>query len=225
MIRVLIIEDDHMLGDTLALYLQGEGYEVSRVDNAERGLILLSSQPDIIILDLVLPDSQGINPCALIRGHTQAPIIVTSSLTDVHERIRSLTEGADDFMCKPFSMQELKARIEAVLRRSSLPVNPTTGPAPEPGITIDLERRIILHNYSKIETTFSEFEIMKLFLLNPGKVFSRYALIEAIRGVDSYINDRTVDVHITKLRKKLEENPKQPRYIHTIWGVGYKFTP
>ncbi|KQY93515.1 two-component system response regulator [Paenibacillus sp. Root52] len=224
MTKVLIIEDDNMLGDTLSLYLQGEGYDVIRVDNARDGLLQLQALPDIILLDLMLPDLGGKNPCLLIREHTTTPIIVISSLTDISERIRSLSDGADDYVCKPFSMQELKARIEAVLRRTAIHHNSIMSKE-QPGISLDLERRTILLNHRKIETTFSEFEIMKLFVLNPGRVYSRYALIEAIRGLDAYINDRTIDVHIAKLRKKIEINPKNPQYIHTIWGVGYKFTP
>ncbi|WP_434753100.1 response regulator transcription factor [Paenibacillus amylolyticus] len=224
MTKVLIIEDDNMLGDTLSLYLQGEGYEVFRVDTIGGALLQLETKPNIILIDLMLPDSGEKNPCALMREHTSLPMIVISSLTEVSERIRSLTAGADDFVCKPFSMQELKARMEAVLRRYAL-LEAFSVTETDTGLTLDLARRTILLNNRRVETTFSEFEIMKLFVLNPGKVFSRYALIEAIRGIDAYINDRTIDVHITKLRKKIEDNPKTPQYIQTIWGVGYKFTP
>ncbi|PYE42704.1 response regulator transcription factor [Paenibacillus barcinonensis] len=224
MTKVLIIEDDNMLGDTLSLYLQGEEYEVCRVDTIWGGLLQLETRPDIILLDLLLPDSKEKHPCALMREHTSVPIIVISSLTEVSERIRSLTDGADDFVCKPFSMQELKARIEAVLRRYTL-LKSSPVVEHDTGISLDLARRTILLNHRRIETTFSEFEIMKLFVAHPGKVFSRYALIEAIRGIDAYIHDRTIDVHITNLRKKIEDNPKTPQYIQTVWGVGYKFTP
>lgn len=217
MTKVLIIEDDNMLGDTLSLYLQGEGYDVIRVDNARDGLLQLQARPDILLLDLMLPDSGNKNPSSLMRQHTAIPIIVISSLTEVSERIRSLTDGADDYVCKPFSMQELKARIEAVLRRYSI-LNSSVVTEQESGISLDLARRTVLLNNQRVEMTFSEFEIMKLFILNPGKVYSRYALIEAIRGIDAYINDRTIDVHITKLRKKIEVNPKNPQYIQTIWG-------
>lgn len=224
MTKVLIIEDDNMLGDTLSLYLQGEGYDVFRVDTIGAALLRLDTRPNIILIDLMLPDSGEKNPCAFMREHTSIPMIVISSLTEVSERIRSLTDGADDFVCKPFSMQELKARIEAVLRRYAI-LNSSSLNDKETGLTLDLARRTILLNNRKVEMTFSEFEIMKLFVHNPDKVFSRYALIESIRGIDAYINDRTIDVHITKLRRKIEDNPKNPQFIQTIWGVGYKFTP
>lgn len=224
MTRVLIIEDDNMMGETLSLYLQGEGYDVVRVGTIHEGLLQLQTLPDIILLDLVLPDLQGAHPCSLLRRHTLIPMIVVSSLTDISERVRSLTDGADDYVCKPFSMQEVKARIEAILRRTTITATPSSA-AETSGITLDVERRSVTINHRKIETTFSEFEIMKLLVMNPGKVFSRYELIEAIRGIDAYIHDRTIDVHITKLRKKIEINPKNPKYIHTIWGIGYKYTP
>jgi DNA-binding response OmpR family regulator len=150
----------------------------------------------------------------------------------VSDRIQALTAGADDYLCKPFSMQELKARIMATSRRallynsslSQLAVAQETVEAQNPNrIRIDLERRSIYIHNQVIETTFSEFEIMKLFYQHPGKVFSRDDLINSIRGIDSYVNERSIDVHVTNLRKKIEDNPKQPTYIKTVWGIGYKF--
>ncbi|KOS00596.1 response regulator transcription factor, partial [Paenibacillus polymyxa] len=136
-----------------------------------------------------------------------------------------LTLGADDYICKPFSMQELKARMEALFRRIEITRLQGRGRAPEPetGITLDLARRMITVNGQNVETTYSEFELMKLFYLNRGIVFSRYALIQALRGTDSFINERAVDVHINHLRRKIEKDPKKPQLIKTIWGIGYKF--
>jgi len=234
MTKVLIIEDDNIFGDMLSLYLTEEQYEVTRVPSAGEGIRSLTDfPPNVILLDLMLPDTEGINACALLREYTNIPIIVTSAETKVSERIQSLTEGADDYLCKPFSMQELKARIEAVLRRtgglqplaaaaaSSEPIAPAA--ADDWTLTLDMARRLLICNGQEIETTYSEFEIMKLLYHNPAKVFSREELINAIRGIDSYINERAIDVHITNLRKKIEANPKEPQYIKTVWGVGYKF--
>ncbi|GMK39001.1 DNA-binding response regulator [Paenibacillus sp. CCS19] len=230
MTKVLIIEDDNIFGDMLSLYLTEEQYEVVRVASAGEGLRTLSDYaPNVILLDLMLPDTEGINACALLREFTNIPIIVISAETKVSERIQSLSEGADDYMVKPFSMQELKARIEAVLRRTIVtqtqmaPPSPVTPSADERSLTLDLARRLLICNGAEIETTYSEFEIMKLLYNNPSKVFSREELINAIRGIDSYINERAIDVHITNLRKKIESNPKEPQYIKTVWGVGYKF--
>ncbi|AUS26596.1 response regulator transcription factor [Paenibacillus polymyxa] len=228
MSNVLIIEDDNMLGDTLSLYLTGEGYDVTRVEQATEGIARLDRvQPDIILLDLLLPDLDGVNPCPLIRKHTDVPIIVISTENDISERIRTLTLGADDYICKPFSMQELKARIEALFRRIKITrlqgrgISPVA--EPETGITLDLARRMVTVNGQMVEMTYSEFELMKLFYTNRGIVFSRYALIQALRGTDSFINERAVDVHINHLRRKIEKDPKKPQLIKTIWGIGYKF--
>ncbi|KAE8557693.1 response regulator transcription factor, partial [Paenibacillus polymyxa] len=227
MSNVLIIEDDNMLGDTLSLYLTGEGYHVTRVELATEGIARLDRvQPDIILLDLLLPDLDGVNPCPLIRKHTDVPIIVISTENDISERIRTLTLGADDYICKPFSMQELKARIEALFRRIKITrlqgrgISPVA--EPETGITLDLARRMVTVNGQMVEMTYSEFELMKLFYTNRGIVFSRYALIQALRGTDSFINERAVDVHINHLRRKIEKDPKKPQLIKTIWGIGYK---
>ncbi|MEE4579990.1 response regulator transcription factor [Paenibacillus polymyxa] len=228
MSNVLIIEDDNMLGDTLSLYLTGEGYHVTRVEQATEGIARLDRvQPDIILLDLLLPDLDGVNPCPLIRKHTDVPIIVISTENDISERIRTLTLGADDYICKPFSMQELKARIEALFRRIKITrlqgrgISPVA--EPETGITLDLARRMVTVNGQMVEMTYSEFELIKLFYTNRGIVFSRYALIQALRGTDSFINERAVDVHINHLRRKIEKDPKKPQLIKTIWGIGYKF--
>ncbi|QDY82546.1 response regulator transcription factor [Paenibacillus polymyxa] len=228
MSNVLIIEDDNMLGDTLSLYLTGEGYDVTRVEQATEGIARLDRvQPDIILLDLLLPDLDGVNPCPLIRKHTDVPIIVISTENNISERIRTLTLGADDYICKPFSLQELKARIEALFRRIKITrlqgksISPEA--EPENGITLDLARRMVTVNGQMIEMTYSEFELMKLFYSNRGIVFSRYALIQALRGTDSFINERAVDVHINHLRRKIEKDPKKPQLIKTIWGIGYKF--
>ncbi|CCC85205.1 sensory transduction protein regX3 [Paenibacillus polymyxa M1] len=228
MSNVLIIEDDNMLGDTLSLYLTGEGYNVTRVELATEGIALLNKeQPDIILLDLLLPDLDGVNPCPLIRKHTDVPIIVISTENNISERIRTLTLGADDYICKPFSMQELKARIEALFRRIKITRlqgrNTSPEAEPENGISLDLARRMVIVNGQMVEMTYSEFELMKLFYSNRGIVFSRYALIQALRGTDSFINERAVDVHINHLRRKIEKDPKKPQLIKTIWGIGYKF--
>jgi DNA-binding response OmpR family regulator len=231
--RILVVEDDQIIGEMLTLYLTQEEFEVQRVDTARGGLQALTScDPDVVLLDLMLPDSQGMDLCAEFRAHTNVPIIVVSMKTAVSDRIEAISSGADDFLVKPFSMQELKVRIDAVLRRThpssfhSPAYARTASPAAvgvHPEIWIDLERRTILRNGQPLETTFSEYEIMKLFYEHPGKVYTREELINAVRGIDSFVNDRAIDVHVTNLRRKLENNPKAPKFIKTVWGVGYKF--
>jgi DNA-binding response OmpR family regulator len=231
--RVLVIEDDPIIGEMLTLYLTEEQFEVKRVETAREGKFALGAfNPDILLLDLMLPDASGTELCAQFRQLTSIAIIVISMKTAVTDRIQAISSGADDYLCKPFSMQELKVRMNAVLRRS-VNQNPKLVPtmhdafptttSPPQGLSLDLERRTIVLNGEHIETTFSEYEIMKLFYQHPSRVFSREELINTVRGIDSFINDRAIDVHVTNLRRKLENNPKEPQYIKTVWGVGYKF--
>jgi DNA-binding response OmpR family regulator len=233
--RVLVVEDDPIIGEMLTLYLTEENFDVQRVETAREGKLALGIyNPDILLLDLMLPDANGTELCAEFRQLTAVPIIVISMKPSVTVRIQAISNGADDFLVKPFSMQELKVRMEAVLRRATS-LSPAAKPAKalhaqgdampdiDQGLSLDLERRTIVLNGEHIETTFSEYKIMKLFFHHPNRVFSREELINAVRGIDSFINDRAIDVHVTNLRRKLEKNPKEPQYIKTVWGVGYKF--
>lgn len=230
--KVLIIEDDNMIGEMLTMYLSEEGYAVKRVETGLLGLQELDQfQPDIILLDLMLPDVNGTELCSKLRSVSPVPIIIVSMKLEVADRVDALNAGADDYLCKPFSMRELKARITANIRRTHL-IQQTFGTSEslitdsnqdEEIITLDIERRSLYVNKRLVETTFSEFEIMKLFCANRGKVYSREELINTLRGFDSFVTDRAIDVHIANLRKKIEEHPREPKFIKTVWGVGYKF--
>lgn len=220
------------MGEMLAMYLSEEGFNVQTAENGQKG-IELSKQfsPDVILLDMVLPDKSGLEICKEIRSFSTTPILIVSMKTEVSERVDALKAGADDYLCKPFSMRELTARIEVLIRRTYK--YPKVDEAEEENLTelvsksdavmLDLDRRLIYLNNVYIETTFSEFEIMRLFITNEEKVFSREELLNELRGYDSFVTDRTIDVHIANLRKKIEINPKEPKYIRTVWGVGYKF--
>lgn len=232
MYKILIIEDDQIMGEMLAMYLSEEGFHVQTAENGQKG-IEWSKQfsPDVILLDMVLPDKSGLEICKEIRSYSTTPILIVSMKTEVSERVDALKAGADDYLCKPFSMRELTARIEVLIRRTYK--YPKVDEAEEENLTelvsksdavmLDLDRRLIYLNNVYIETTFSEFEIMRLFITNEEKVFSREELLNELRGYDSFVTDRTIDVHIANLRKKIEINPKEPKYIRTVWGVGYKF--
>ncbi|WP_168118683.1 response regulator transcription factor [Paenibacillus sp. HB172176] len=233
MYKVLVIEDDVMMNNMLSMYLTEEGYSVKQAFQGDVGLQLARDfQPDLILLDLILPEMDGIEVCTEIRLTSNVPIMVLSMKTEVSERVHALKAGADDYMCKPFSMHEMTARVEALLRRShsvhgetALQTAATAETSlPESLISLDKERRQLLVRGRMIETTFSEYELMKLFLSNPGKVFSREELINAIRGFDSIVTDRAIDVHIVNLRRKIEQNPKEPKLIRTVWGFGYKYS-
>jgi len=233
MYKVLVIEDDVMMSNMLSMYLSEEGYSVMQAYRAEEGLKLVADfVPDIVLLDLMLPDLDGMEVCTLIRKRSNMPIMILSMKSEVSERVQALKAGADDYMCKPFSMHEMTARVEALIRRSSttqaemyreIAVAVDEREEIDP-IQLDFERRLLLVRGQFVETTFSEYELMKLFLAYPGKVFSREELINALRGFDSFVTDRAIDVHIVNLRKKIEQNPKEPQLIRTVWGFGYKYT-
>lgn len=234
MYKLLIIEDDQIMGEMLAMYLTEEGYSVKIADHGQKGLELAKSfSPDVFLVDMILPDMHGTRLCSELRSFSFAPILIVSMKTDVSDRVEALQAGADDYICKPFSLREISAKIGAMIRRTHQYQQPTsienteqtdtTIPCSENTFLIDLERRAIYVNQFHVETTFSEFEIMRLFITNEGKVFSREELLYELRGFDSFVTDRAIDVHIANLRKKIEDNPKEPKYIRTVWGVGYKF--
>lgn len=232
--KVLVVEDDNMVGEMSTMYLSEEGYSVKRAVNGKEGLDMLEQyHPDLVMLDIVLPDISGIELCLEIRKISCVPILAVSMKTEVLDRVDALVAGADDYLCKPFSMRELTARVAALIRRAHMqpqPIDPVVQPVHTFGlieeggpIALDYERRAIYVHSSYVDTTYSEFEIMKLFVANKEKVFSRDELINALRGIDSFVNDRSIDVHIANLRKKIELDPKEPKLIKTVWGIGYKY--
>ncbi|MBD0383474.1 response regulator transcription factor [Paenibacillus sedimenti] len=228
MSKVLIIEDDLSIGEMMSIYLHEEGYEVKRAENGRQGeALFLEFIPDVIVLDIMLPDANGIQLCSFFRNASNVPILMVSAKNDVSDRVRGLQTGADDYLCKPFSMRELAARVQALLRRAHTypPVPGPVGTAvmTEQAVHLDIEKRCLYVHNKVIDTTFSEFEIMKLFWQNQGRVYSREELLNRVRGFDSYVTERAIDVHIANLRKKIEADPKDPKYIKTVWGVGYKF--
>ncbi|GIP17967.1 DNA-binding response regulator [Paenibacillus montaniterrae] len=231
MYKVLVVEDDVMMSDMLSMYLSEEGYDVKQAFTGKEGLQLIDQfMPHLLLLDLMLPDMNGITLCYEVREKSTIPIMILSMKSEVSDRVSALKAGADDYLCKPFSMHELTARVEALIRRSirmTSEIKETRFLQPEvdESIQLDYERRQLIVRGQAVETTFSEYEIMKLFLTSPNKVFSRDELISAIRGFDSFVTDRAIDVHIVNLRKKIEQNPKEPKLIKTVWGFGYKYSP
>ncbi|MBJ6360997.1 response regulator transcription factor [Paenibacillus sp. GCM10012307] len=233
--KILIVEDDPIMGDMLSIYLQEEGYLVQQAHTGLEGLRLLAEYaPDIVLLDLMLPDWDGIRLCTEMRGRSDVPIMVVSMKTEVSERVEALKAGADDYLCKPFSLHELTARVYALIRRAKtlsaerMPfmVEESTAAAsllPAAEVVVDQQKRTVEVRGERVETTYSEFELLRMFISQPGRVFSREDLINAIRGDESFVTDRAIDVHIVNLRKKIERNAKEPKFIRTVWGVGYKY--
>lgn len=248
MYKVLMIEDDAMIGDMVTMYLKEEGFHVIREENGVGGIAAISQfQPDLILLDWVLPDMDGLAICRQVRETSSVPIMIISMKNKIVERVNALGAGADDFMCKPFSMHELIARAHALIRRAKMYSSMNHQPVPQSkrqeeesvkvpksavvASVMDKHDKITLNPNTRsmrvygeiVETTYSEFEIMKCFINNPGRVYSREDLLQTVRGFDSFVTDRAIDVHIANLRKKIEDNPKEPKWIRTVWGVGYKF--
>jgi DNA-binding response OmpR family regulator len=249
MYKVLMIEDDAMIGDMVTMYLKEEGFHVIREENGTSGIAIIPQfQPDLILLDWMLPDMDGLAICRQVRETSSVPIMIVSMKNKIVERVNALGAGADDFMCKPFSMHELIARAHALIRRAQryptmnqFPVAQSIQKVQEEvkpakstvlaAAVMDKQDKITLNTNTRsmsvygeiVETTYSEFEIMRCFINNPGRVYSREDLLQTVRGFDSFVTDRAIDVHIANLRKKIEDNPKEPKWIRTVWGVGYKF--
>lgn len=230
--KVLLIEDDALIGEMIKMYLTDEGYIVKRVETGVQGLSVIKEfNPDIVIIDFILPDINGTEVCKEVRRDSFVPIIMISMNTEVLNRVEALLVGADDYLCKPFSMKELQARLFALMRRAyQEPIQRESDDmdfetrVEEKSIIIEQNYRAIKVHGKRVETTFTEFEIMSLFYNHPERVFSREELITYLRGMDTPVNERSIDVHVMKLRNKIEENPKNPKYIKTVWGIGYKFS-
>ncbi|MCM3207578.1 MULTISPECIES: response regulator transcription factor [Paenibacillus] len=228
-VKVLLIEDERNLADMIAFFLEEEGYQTERAHNAREALQAFSGfKPDIVVTDLMLPETDGNELVQSLRQHSTIPVLMISASTMLNDRLRALQNGADDFLCKPFSLKELDVRIRALLRRSSIfhseKVVVTNEATAVPGhVSVNEYRRTLFVEDCEIEVTHIEFEIMKEFHRSPGKVFTRNELMDRIKGSERAYLDRTIDVHISSLRKKIEPDPKNPRYIKTVWGTGYKY--
>ncbi len=225
---ILIIDDDHKLNALLKNYLSSFGMSVLTAEHPDQGLTLFRQQrPSLIILDLMLPEKDGFAVCREIRQESSVPIIMLTARGDLPDRIAGLELGADDYLAKPFEPRELVARIQTVLRRvdgesgpSSLPTRLQAGE-----LTVDLRTRTAWLKDQPLDLTTMEFEILALFLKNPEAVLSREEIMDRIRGVDWEAYNRSIDVAVSRLRHKLHDDPKRPRYIKTIWGAGYQFLP
>ena len=225
---ILIIDDDQKLNELLKDYLSPFGMAVLTAEHPDQGLTLFRQQsPSLIILDLMLPEKDGFAVCREIRKESSVPIIMLTARGDLPDRIAGLELGADDYLAKPFEPRELVARIQTVLRRSDGESGPHSLPnqikAEE--LTVDLRKRTALLSGQLLDLTTMEFEILALFLKNPEAVLSREEMMDRIRGIDWEAYNRSIDVAVSRLRHKLKDDPKRPRYIKTIWGAGYQFLP
>lgn len=224
--KVLIVDDEKLLVKGIKFNFEQEGFEVETAYDGEEAIKLAKDKSiDIIILDLMLPKIDGLSVCQKIREFSRVPIIMLTAKAEDMDKIMGLEYGADDYITKPFNILELKARVKAILRRTSKNEG-KGGKQPSQfsdGIEIDYNLRKVKIKGKWIELTSKEFDLIDLFVNNPGKVYSREQLLDIIWGYDYPGDIRTVDVHVRRLREKIEPNAAEPAYILTKWGVGYYF--
>ena len=220
--KILVVDDQRNIVDIVKAYLEREGYKVIVAYDGRSALELARRQsPELIILDLMLPEISGWDVCRTLRKESEVPIIMLTARDDTTDKIVGLELGADDYVTKPFDPKELVSRVNAVLRRTEgrmiLKV-----PLVIADLSIEIEKRLVCRGGKAIGLTPIEFELLRILAQNPGRVYSRMQLLDMVQG-DAYEGyDRTIDSHIKNLRKKIEPNPEHPRYIITVYGVGYK---
>jgi len=218
--RILIVEDEAEIADIVRAYLEREGFKVFIAKDGKTALSVLKRGFDLIILDLMLPDIQGEEICKAIRGDSDIPIIILTAKSDEETKIKGLGIGADDYIVKPFSPRELVARIKALIRRA---YNSRRYSFNNRDLIIDVNRFEVKKGGSLITLTQTEFNLLRYLAEHPDQIFTRLQLVNIILGYDFDGYDRTIDAHIKNIRHKIEDDPREPVYIKTIYGVGYKF--
>jgi two-component system, OmpR family, response regulator len=220
--KILIVDDEKKIVEIIKAYLEREGFQILTAFDGRTALDLaLNQHPDLIVLDLMLPEISGWDVCRRIRKESEVPIIMLTARDEVTEKIVGLEMGADDYLTKPFDPKELVSRVRAVLRRTEPKATPKNV-IQIAGLSIDIEKRQVHRDELSVELTPNEFELLRVLAENPGQVFSRMQLLDKVQG-DAYEGyERTIDSHIKNLRKKIEIDPEHPRYIVTVYGVGYK---
>ena len=219
---VLIVEDEKKISDISRAYLEKEGFRVRLAETGRDALELIREEPDIVVLDLMLPDMAGEEICRIIREGSDVPIIMLTAKSGEEDRIKGLGIGADDYMVKPFSPRELVARVKAHLRRAGktrkkiLSFN-------RGRLKMDLERHEVTKEDARIQLTLTEFKILVALAENHGRILSRNQLVNIVQGYDFEGYDRTIDAHVKNIRHKIESDSKSPEFIQTVYGVGYKF--
>ena len=223
--KILVVDDEELLVKGIRFNLQNDGYEViTSFNGAEAVRLAQSEQPDLVVLDIMMPEMDGLTACRHIREFSNIPIILLTAKADDMDKLMGFDNGADDYLTKPFNILELKARIRALLRRSGQQVKDNSQNTVTVGtITLDLDARNAYRNGELADLTAKEFDVIEFLMRNPNRVYSREALLDTIWAYEYRSDIRTVDVHIRRLREKLELDPAQPQYIMTKWGVGYYF--
>ena len=224
--KLLVADDEEMIREAVASYLESQGYQVFRAENGEEALNILKREPiSLVILDLMLPDLPGEEVCVRIRKQSRVPIIMLTAKNVEYDMIHVLDLGADDYITKPFSLKNLSARVQAVLRRSTEDLVPLARQFSwnQGDLVIDYDRKEVRKKGEPVALTAIEWKLLAAFTKYPQKIFTRENLIELVFGLDFSGYDRVIDTHIKNLRKKIEDDSKQPVYLCTVHGMGYKF--
>lgn len=224
---IVVADDERKIRELVRSYLEREGYSVLVADSGARALEAVErAHPDLLVLDLMLPDLAGEEVARTIRTHSDMPVIMLTAKASEDDRVNGLRLGADDYLVKPFSPRELVARVEAVLRRSGGAAGVTRAQSFGYGaLTIERDGREVSLEGRVVELTRSEFDLLLALASHPGRAFSRYELVTKVQGYDYEGYERTIDAHVKNLRRKLDDDPKDPRFVLTVPGVGYKFGP
>jgi len=223
--RILLVDDEKSIQTLLSYPLRKDGYHVTSAQDGREALQRFDeSRFDLVILDLMLPKLDGVEVCRQLRSRSQVPIIMLTAKGSETDKVAGLEVGADDYITKPFSMREFRSRVKAALRRSRMIGEPPGEEMIEQGdLTVDFGRRMVTLRDEEVRVTYVEFEILGALARTPGRVLTREALLEHVWGDSEYRDPRTVDVHIRHLREKLESDPKEPEFLFTVRGVGYRF--
>ena len=226
--RILLVDDEQSIQTLLSYPLRRDGYEVVQATDGHQALERFAEQPfDLVVLDLMLPKLDGLEVCRRLRGRSSVPIIMLTARSEEIDKVVGLELGADDYITNPFSLREFSSRIKAALRRAEMtrPAEPSPDEAPLDihGLRIDFSKRSVRIRGNEAELTFVEFEILSVLARSPGRVYTRDMLLSRVWGDSAYRDPRTIDVHIRHLREKIEREPKDPEYLFTVRGVGYRF--
>lgn len=223
--KILVVDDEERLRILLQSYLRQEGFEVvTAADGREALFMARQEQPDLIILDLMMPEMDGFSFMHAHNKEANTPVIILTAKLEEQEKVLGLELGADDYVTKPFSLRELTARVRAVLRRAG-----QVPPAPEQlraaDVVLDRATRLVQVGDQRVELTPSEFDLLAALMASPGRAFTRAELLDRVQGMAYEGYERTIDVHVRNLRAKIEADSRHPRYIETVFGIGYRFSP
>jgi DNA-binding response OmpR family regulator len=222
---ILLVDDEDSVQSLLTYPLERDGFRVVSARDGEEALRLFAAEPvDLVVLDIMLPKLDGLEVCKRLRAESSVPIIMLTARDDEFDTVLGLELGADDYITKPFSIREFRSRVRALLRRAGAPRRdmPEAEPLVSGNVSLDSDRRVATVDGRALDLTYVEFELLRTLVAQPGKVFSRRALLQAIWGDSSYREPRTIDVHVRHLREKTEQDPSEPELILTVRGAGYR---